>query len=732
MASEEFPSLSDANGSATEPEMELEVKPGRSKRRSVAGRRKKRRGQIYRNSWSQWGEEVHEESFDAFGNLVAIWEESLDAAPMEQMRSATSPKLERSRAKSHIGVDCPLKRGKAMSQLGGDFSYAAGPYAPMSQKFQRQLHCVSDELSRLLLALQPQVVATQQLEVELCTLQAQIEHLCECSGEAVFDVCRVPPTGSDSAAVARDAIPSRPIERCRLDLDKLSMPVNRRTTVQSTATFGFATQMAAGPRNHNSDEGPRNHNSREEKHPSMFEEQTWQGRFFKKAGGDSTFGRQPLLPDTDGMKRAVREAASKKSYNVKAMYYSHGLCQRIARSEAFDFITTIFILASSVWIAVEADYNNAELLLEASPLFIVVENMFCAFFTFEWLIRFGAFRRKTSAFSDRWFCFDGLLLAFMIFDTWLLLLLTLLSGDWFRNGLSDASLLRFVRLLRLCRVARLIKILSAMPELMVLFKGLSVAFRAVVATLGLLAVVIYIFSILFRQLARGTELEARFFSSVPNSMGMLLLASVTPDLIDFYTNDFIKDYFYLGALFFCFILLVTFTVLNLLVGVLVNVVSVVAKMEQEEVQVISLKKQIVNMFDQLDQDRDCMVSRDEFNTLLVRPELCSALSEAGVDCVGLVDVAQYIFDQHDGEVEVGTLLDLVLQLRGTNVATVKDIVDFRRLLSQDFLKLEDRIVSFARAVAVAARQQKPQSCNDGLSMPVRQSSVLTVQHEPHP
>eukprot|EP00443_Scrippsiella_acuminata_P022492 CAMPEP_0115177962 /NCGR_PEP_ID=MMETSP0270-20121206/5654_1 /TAXON_ID=71861 /ORGANISM="Scrippsiella trochoidea, Strain CCMP3099" /LENGTH=429 /DNA_ID=CAMNT_0002590907 /DNA_START=36 /DNA_END=1325 /DNA_ORIENTATION=+ len=381
--------------------------------------------------------------------------------------------------------------------------------------------------------------------------------------------------------------------------------------------------------------------------------------------------QRPLLPDADDMKQQVKQATYADHYDVFDFYKDTGICQKIARSEWFDILTLCVIFVNAVWISVDADYNDA---------------------------------------GDRWFCFDSLMLALTIFETWVLAIVVT-ARAYYRSDdeeqvSSNSSFLRLVRLLRLCRIARLSRILVCLPELVVLFKGINVACRAVIATLGLVAVVIYVFAILFRQLSRDTILEQLYFTSIHHSMRTLLLTSVTPDLVDYFEGDFAEVPFYFGVIFFFFILLITFTTLNLLVGVLVNVVAVVANGEKEKMQIAVLRAELEKIVSVVDADLDNHMSKEEFDKILLRPELLRNLQEAGVDCVELVDILHYTFQQHDNNISVSELLDLILQLRGGNTATVKDIIDFRRLLTSEFGRLEDRILSFARAVSMIVQNRK--------------------------
>eukprot|EP00419_Tripos_fusus_P050768 CAMPEP_0172840548 /NCGR_PEP_ID=MMETSP1075-20121228/29406_1 /TAXON_ID=2916 /ORGANISM="Ceratium fusus, Strain PA161109" /LENGTH=63 /DNA_ID=CAMNT_0013684405 /DNA_START=154 /DNA_END=342 /DNA_ORIENTATION=+ len=49
-------------------------------------------------------------------------------------------------------------------------------------------------------------------------------------------------------------------------------------------------------------------------------------------------------------------------------------------------------------------------------------------------------------------------------------------------GLGNASILRMARLLRLTRLFRMARLLRAMPELLILVKGMAAAMRSVVFT----------------------------------------------------------------------------------------------------------------------------------------------------------------------------------------------------------------------------------------------------------
>jgi len=177
-----------------------------------------------------------------------------------------------------------------------------------------------------------------------------------------------------------------------------------------------------------------------------------------------------------------------------------------------------------------------------------------------------------------------------------------------------------------------------------------------------------------------TPLETLYFASVPSAMRSLLLHGVLPDLHEF-VNKVGDEHLAFSVLLLFFILLSSLTVMNMLVGVLVEVVSVVSSVEKEQMTVQFVKTMILSMLQNsgLDADNNCHISRQEFESLLLKPEAARIIQEVGVDVVGLVDFADFIF-KDDVELSFPELMEIVLQLRGCNTATVRDIVDLRKFV----------------------------------------------------
>merc|ERR1719446_693203 len=104
-------------------------------------------------------------------------------------------------------------------------------------------------------------------------------------------------------------------------------------------------------------------------------------------------------------------------------------------------------------------------------------------------------------------------------------------------------------------------------------------------------------------------------------MSTLLLRGTLPDLADLVEDVGQVNLAYSGLLLF-FILLSSLTVMNMLVGVLVEVVSVVSSVEKESLTVMFVKTKLLGMLQSsgIDADGNKHISQHEFETLLLNPE----------------------------------------------------------------------------------------------------------------
>ncbi|CAE7593737.1 CACNA1E [Symbiodinium sp. CCMP2456] len=374
------------------------------------------------------------------------------------------------------------------------------------------------------------------------------------------------------------------------------------------------------------------------------------------------------------MKDRVQELFD-KPINVKDKYKTTGITQKIVRSPWFENTCMAVIFLNAIWIGIEMSFNPAEVLAYADPPFIIVENLFCVFFFAEIVLRLHAFSRMCNAFRDRWFVFDLTLVILMVIETWLMFLIMTVSTDTSQSQEQafDSSVLRLLKLSRLTRVARIARLLRQVPEVMILLKGIGVASRSVFFTCLILLSVIYIFSIALTQLSEGTPLGTAYFPTLVDGMFSLLFhACFFQGLPDLARLCFQENFLY-GLSLLVFVVLAPLTVMNLIVGVLVEVVGVVAAAEQEASTRNAIFEALQEALERLGpRKKEDVIARGEFAGLVNRPDLVGIFLESGIDVVAILRDPDMVF-AGEAEMSITEFLEETIALRGSNPATVRDL-----------------------------------------------------------
>lgn len=397
-------------------------------------------------------------------------------------------------------------------------------------------------------------------------------------------------------------------------------------------------------------------------------------------------------------------------------YKSVGWAQQVARMPIFEWSAFTMICVNAIWIGIDAETNEEDLLVNAAPIYQVAENIFCLYFSFEWFVRFKAFRSHWVAFTDSWFVFDSFLVFLMVTETWAMTITLQLAGG---TGLNP-GVLGILSLVRLSRMARMARLLRTSPELLIMVKGLLAAMKSVIITMGMQLSIIYVFGIAMKQVAGGTQAGERYFGSVFLSMYSLAMHATLLDSPSKVLNDLGQESFPSAALFFFVILLSSLLLLNMLIGVLCEVVSNVSSVEKETLAVSFIREKVMAVFEEsgLDKDGDGVISKNELLRVLGNVDATQHLREAGVDVMGLVEFADIVFQsdtlgrEFEKELTIADFMKLILQLRGTNTATVKDIVDLRKYMHTGrtetnhlLLNIVERMRHLEQSLAAGAKGQ---------------------------
>jgi hypothetical protein len=263
----------------------------------------------------------------------------------------------------------------------------------------------------------------------------------------------------------------------------------------------------------------------------------------------------------------------------------------------------------------------------------------------------------------------------MITETWILLLVIALvddSGDVF----GGSALFRLIRLLRLTRMTRMMR---ALPELAAMVKGMIAAVRAVSSALMMLILIIYVFSIMMHALVGDEYRLRREFSNIRHGMVTLLISGVLLDDVKGVTMKLIAAERPVAIMLFAvFVFLTALTVMNMLIGVLCDVVNRITVEEKELDARRQIKGTLLVMLEGLDIDGSGTLTKKELQEVLHDPVAVGHLNELQVDVQHLLHVTEMLYD-HDDDTEgaiaipISYILHVVLSFRGTRSLTMHDL-----------------------------------------------------------
>lgn len=353
-------------------------------------------------------------------------------------------------------------------------------------------------------------------------------------------------------------------------------------------------------------------------------------------------------------------------YDVTNYYKTTGIVQSIARSDHFGHLALLFICLNAVFLGVDSDLNKAESANDANLEFIICENIFCVFFTFEVTMRFLAFRYKRDCLRDTWFKFDSVLVIIMVLETWVLFLVVHLTGA--KNPLPAGPM----KLLRLLKLARMVRIMRSFPEIMTMIKGMMVATKPVSSSMAMLVGIIYVFAITMHMLCKDDLEVFEYWGTVGRCMMTLFANGTAGDSIGTVTRGIARNVPALCA-FLLFVILSAVTITNMLVGVLCEVVSHVAEAEKESAALSKLKNTLLVMLKELDEDGDGVIEKEELIGILNHEDALEVLADLDIDMKYFVDYLDMLYEKTSSRT-IPEIMQLLLDNQGQRTPTLKDTV----------------------------------------------------------
>mmetsp|Transcript_45571 Transcript_45571/g.105703 ORF Transcript_45571/g.105703 Transcript_45571/m.105703 type:complete len:883 (+) Transcript_45571:80-2728(+) len=349
----------------------------------------------------------------------------------------------------------------------------------------------------------------------------------------------------------------------------------------------------------------------------------------------------------NSLRRKMATRLTSRSSSTFSIYSKKdSVAARIASSHLFQFSSMVIVFLNTVWIAVQADLaDRSKVGFDSTPW--VIDCAFCFAFLLELSVRYAAYQRNLDCLQDRWFCFDALLVVIMVIETWILaaVILVVTDGDGGDGSSSGLSVVRIVRLIRLVRLGRIAALVRLVPEALTLLKGIMWATRSVFVTMLLLFCLLFLFGVVFRMQVGGNAELDEIIPSVAEAMLLLLLHGTLLDSPAKSAEDIGRHSDFLVLAFLVFIFLSSFTVLNMLIGILCGVISTVTATEKEQAEVQYLRGTMLELLECYDQNEDKTISQEEFEVLMSNPEVHLILSSFGVDVDDLLALKKRLFKE---------------------------------------------------------------------------------------
>eukprot|EP00746_Dinoflagellata_sp_MGD_P147062 gnl/MRDRNA2_/MRDRNA2_79448_c0_seq3.p1 gnl/MRDRNA2_/MRDRNA2_79448_c0~~gnl/MRDRNA2_/MRDRNA2_79448_c0_seq3.p1 ORF type:complete len:616 (+),score=129.10 gnl/MRDRNA2_/MRDRNA2_79448_c0_seq3:75-1922(+) len=381
--------------------------------------------------------------------------------------------------------------------------------------------------------------------------------------------------------------------------------------------------------------------------------------------------------------------------------------QKIYQHPAFEKVTLMIIVANAAWIAFDVDWNDGEGSQVPQTVFMIGENVFCVIFTMEIIIRILMYNNKAHFFtqpqSRKSNIFDFFLVSLMIIEIWILEPLSTTSGS-----LKQFSVVRVIRLLRLLRISRIFRMV---PELGMMVKNMALAARSVSSTLLLEIGVMFVFAVIFTQWAKSHPNPCLAESddescALKDLFGTILKSFLTLMQILVFDDTFsiirpiLQDTWYMGCLLIFFMVLGSWTILNMLIGIICEIIC--TGTAEEKMKLLELR--VREVFESIDLDGSGTVTREEFNGAGMKQMVNLGISK---------DVLESAFDILDedgsGSFDIHEFLKMIFKL--LTPPQSQDIQLLNQKMNQVAFKLNIAGSSSSNELTHAAYEPNPTGAN---------------------
>merc|ERR1719329_742746 len=164
---------------------------------------------------------------------------------------------------------------------------------------------------------------------------------------------------------------------------------------------------------------------------------------------------------------------------------------------------------------------------------------------------------------------------------------------------------------------------------------------------------------------------------------------------------------YFWLIYMAFVCIGTMMLLNMLIGVLCEVVTTVSTEETEEAFRADVEKKVTEIVMCLDSDGSMTVSEVEFKAMVDDPVKMKSIKSFDIDVIAFVSYIHFILMDPDqpNEIALEDFIEIVIQLRGTNASTVKDLIEMRKFVTLELDGLEEQVFKAAAPPEILKRKR---------------------------
>mmetsp|Transcript_98388 Transcript_98388/g.175185 ORF Transcript_98388/g.175185 Transcript_98388/m.175185 type:complete len:763 (+) Transcript_98388:76-2364(+) len=395
------------------------------------------------------------------------------------------------------------------------------------------------------------------------------------------------------------------------------------------------------------------------------------------------------------------------------------------QSRQFEGFFAITIITNSLLLGIQVEYSAENIDDPETPLaFEVMNQIYAALFFFELVARIGVYQMSFFIQEDKgilfWNYLDMTIVGTSIFEVALAIMMAGAgdsssaaqgSGEW----TNQTRIIRMLRIARVIRVMRVLKVVKFIRALASLISSIVYTLKALMWSIFLLLMIIYVFSILFADTVMNhlqtsylpladldpdsTESQLhQNFGSLIRSMHVLfrsISGGVDWGVLADELNSISPVYAYL---FISYIAFCYFAVLNVMTAVFCQRAIESAERDQEHVLQSMLSdhqrhtETISRLFEVFDGSSDGTITLMEFESMYDDESVRAMFQSLDLTASDAWTLFKLLDAESNGDIDLREFMDGCMRLRGPAKAMdIACIMDESRRIKRKVVKTEERL-----------------------------------------